>query len=133
MARGVWADLWATEQEEKGKSFSGQDITEAAPKTPAWALKWARGVADKIVAMNQGNHIRNYLAHTHVEGDPWKKQVTLNDLYLVVKSYGFPHDEDQFGLLLGMQAASHGISWSDDTKGLPHDTIELPRTDFYRP
>lgn len=109
--RGVWADLWATEQEEKGRSFSQQDITDVAPRTPPWAKKWAKDVADKIVAMNGKS---------------------LADLYELVKKHGFPHDEESFGILLGLQAVGHGVSWSDDTRGLPDSAIQLPNTDFYR-
>ena len=114
ISRGVWADLWANEQEEKGKSFSGQDITEAAPNTPAWAKKWAKGVADEIVELNGGKH------------------APLATLYEFVKAHGFPHGKETFGILLGLQAVGHGVSWSDDTRGLPDNAIKLPRTDFYR-
>jgi len=111
---GVWADLWATEQEEKGRSFSGMDIVEEAPNPPAWAKKWGKEIADKIVALNHKS---------------------LEELYQMVVAAGYPHDRDQFGLHLGMQAVGHGISWSDDVSyaKLSHDAIKLPRTDFYRP
>jgi hypothetical protein len=111
ISRGAWADLWAMEQEEKGRSFSGQDITEAAPKTPAWAKKWGEGVAAKICELNHSD---------------------LGSLYRLVKKHGFPHDEESFGILLGLQSIGHGVSWSDDTRGLPDDAIQLPKTDFYR-
>ena len=111
ISRGVWSDLWATEQEEKGRSFSQRDITEAAPRTPPWAKKWAKGVADKIVSLNGQS---------------------LTALFDLVKKHGFPHDEESFGILLGLQAVGHGVSWSDDTRGLPEGAIQLPRTDFYR-
>lgn len=110
---GVWADLWATEQEELGRSFSGQDIVEAAPKPPAWARKWAKELADGIVLLNRKS---------------------LEDLYEMVENAGFSRGREDFGLLLGMQAVGHGISWSDDVSHskLPHDAIKLPRADFYR-
>jgi hypothetical protein len=110
---GVWADHWATEQEEKGRSFRGQDLMDVAPKVPAWANKWGKAVADSIVAANHG------WAHS------------LGDLYRHVKQNGYPYDEAHFGYHLGMQAAGHGVSWSDDTK-LPHSTIKIPQREFYR-
>ncbi len=109
--RGVWTDLWATEQEEKGRSFSGQELTSIAPKTPSWAKRWAKKVADDIVSLNGKS---------------------LEDLYDLVVEHGYPHDKDQFGLHLGMESVGHGVSWSDDTRGLSYDAIKLPRTDFYR-
>jgi hypothetical protein len=113
--RGVWADFWAQEQEEKGRSFSGQEITSLAPKTPAWAKQWAREVADEIVKLNGKS---------------------LQDLYAMVANREltkpFPYARDQFGLLLGMETVGHGISWLDDTRGLPEDAIKLPSRQFYR-
>jgi hypothetical protein len=109
---GVWADYWATAQEEKGRSFSGQNLMDVAPKVPGWANKWAKVVADSIVAAN-----------------PWTH--SLGHLYLHVKQNGYPYDEEHFGYHLGMQAAGHGVSWSDDCK-LPHSTIKIPSREFYR-
>jgi len=109
--RGVYADWWAQEQEEKGKSFSGQDITRAAPRTPGWAKKWGHEVADAIVTANHSS---------------------LEDLYAKVKAHGYPYDREHFGYHLGMETAGHGVSWSDDTKGLAHDAIKLPDREFYR-
>lgn len=114
--RGPWVDQWATEQEEAGESFSGMNLDELAPATPAWAKKWGREVADKIVKANKV-----------VRGRP----VTLDFLYQMVKEAGYPHDREHFGYHLGMQAAGHGVSWSDDCK-LPHDAIEVPHYEFYR-
>ncbi len=108
--RGVWSNLWATEQEEKGRSFSGQDITQAAPKTPTWAKTWAKDLSAKIVSDNSK---------------------TLAELFQYVKENGYPYDAVQFGLHLGMQAVGHGVSWSDDTK-LPHSAIKIQHKEFYR-
>ena len=111
IARGPWALLWADEQEEKGRSFSQIDIYEAAPKTPAWAKKWAREVADEIVKLNNNTSLRY--------------------LYDLVSANGFPYDAENFGSKLGCQVTGHGISWSDDTD-LPHDTIKRPYSEFCR-
>ncbi len=111
---GVWADLWATEKEEKGHSFGGGvDIVAIAPKPPSWAKKWAKELADKIVALNHKS---------------------LEELYEMVERAGFSRGREDFGFLLGMQAVGHGISWSDDVSAskLSHDAIKLPRADFYR-
>lgn len=110
VSRGVWADLWANEQEEKGVSFSGMDVCDCAPKTPRWAQRWARKVANAIVEANGKS---------------------LEDLYQLVRTHGYPYDRAQFGLHLGMQTAGHGMSWSDDTR-MSHDMIKVPYREFYR-
>lgn len=109
--RGVWADYWALQQEEKGKSFSGQDIYELAPKTPTWAKVWGKKIADEIVRLNGRS---------------------LEGLYDMVKEAGYPRGKETFGYHLGMQAAGHGVSWSDDVRGLRHDAIKIPSHEFYR-
>jgi hypothetical protein len=109
MARGPWADYWAREQEEAGESFSGQDIYELAPQTPAWADKWAKQLASDIQSIN---------------GE------TLDALYRLAVQSGFAKDREAFGLYLGMQAAGHGITWNDDLS--TNLTIKVPHSEFYR-
>lgn len=110
--RGVWTLLWADEQEEKGRSFSGQELTSIAPPTPPWAKKWGKKIADDIVRLNGGK--------------------SLAELYDFIVGYDYPNDKEQFGLSLGLQAVGHGVSWADDTPKLESDDIKLPRTEFYR-
>lgn len=110
--RGVFADWWATEQEEKGRSFSGQRIDLLAPATPAWAKKWGREVAAAIVAANGGK--------------------SLTSLYQYAKGVGYPYDAEHFGYHLGMQVAGHGVSWTDDIKSGHREDIKLPYREFYR-
>lgn len=107
---GVWADLWATEQEERGRSFSGQNLIAAAPPPPRWARRWAKQLADSIVRAN---------------GD------SLAALYAKAKAAGYPRSASHFGFHLGMQSAGHGVSYSDDCD-LDDDAIEIPHNEFYR-
>lgn len=107
---GVWASMWADEQEEKGRSFSGQNIMDHSPPVPAWAKKWAKKIADEIVSMNG---------------------LSLEALYEMVKAAKYPYDKEHFGYHLGMQSAGHGVSWSDDCD-LHHNAIKTPYHEFYR-
>lgn len=114
---GVWADAWATEQEEKGRSFGGGvNIIDVAPKPPKRAKDWAKKVADEIVRLSNA---------------------PLEDLYDIAwREYGYKGDKDQFGFDLGMQIVGHGISWTDraDYKLVREngeDFIKLPRSEFY--
>jgi len=112
MARGVWADHWATEQEENGESFSGQDIYEAAPNAPAWAEKWARKLASSI---------------SHLNGD-----VPLDMLFRSAQQAGFAKDREAFGFYLGMEAVGHGIHWTDDVPSSDDvPKILVPNYEFY--
>jgi hypothetical protein len=112
MARGVWADYWAQEQEEAGESFSGQDIYAAAPDAPTWAEKWAKKLANSII---------------HLNGD-----VSLDTLFKAARQAGFPKDRETFGFYLGMEAVGHGIHWTDN---VPHSDeipkILVPDYEFY--
>lgn len=108
---GVWADYWATEQEEKGRSFgAGANIMDVAPKLPTWAKKWGKEIADKIVALNNKS---------------------LEDLYEMAEAAGYHKGKEDFGFVLGMQTVGHGLSYADDCK-LPYGAIKLPHAEFYR-
>jgi hypothetical protein len=109
MARGPWADTWASEQEEKGRSFSSMDLYEVAPEAPRWTEKWAKKLASSIVALNQ---------------------LSLDDLYAVACEAGFQKSEETFGFYLGMQAVGHGIAWTDDISGNA-PKILIPSYEFY--
>ena len=113
IARAAFVDRWANDQEEKGRSFSGQDLMDVAPKkTSAAANRWAKTVAQRLIA---DNGVKD-----------------LTALYLhAVHKYGYPHDGARFGHDLGMQALGHGVGWDDDVRGAPHDAIKVPRSEFY--
>jgi hypothetical protein len=96
MARGPWADMWATEQEERGASFGGgTDLYEIAPDAPQWVVDWASKLATQIEILNDA---------------------TLETLYDKVCALGYGNDAEHFGYHLGMQSVGHGVSWSDDVK-----------------
>ena len=111
MAKGPWADFWASRQEEKGKSFSQQDIYGLCPEPPHAAKAWAREIADRIVEMNGG--------------------LSLGALYLAARHDGFSHSREEFGFYLGCQASGMGISWDDDLTPDSELKIEVPQREFY--
>src|ERR1035438_4765464 len=41
MARAFFVTAWADRQEERGRSFSGQELMDVAPKTPRFAREFA--------------------------------------------------------------------------------------------
>lgn len=110
MSRGVWASHWSNEQEEKGRSFSGRNIYEIAPKTPAWAVKWAKKLAGTIHDLNG---------------------LTIDELFEMAQASGFDKDREAFGFYLGMQAVGSGIHWTDDIPHLDTPKILVPDYQFY--
>jgi len=115
LARGPYAIWWANRAEERGESLSGVDIYEAAPRTPSRAKKWARSVANEIDRLNNRS---------------------LDGLYDLARSYGYPHDRERFGSDLGLQVTGEGVSWTDDVPGTPprggrEGIILLPHAEFY--
>jgi hypothetical protein len=146
MARGPWANYWAMRQEEKGKTLSGMDLYEVAPKTPAWATKWAKNLAEEIVKLNRAAYemlfvkanVKDY-AGTAV-GKYIKRQaiknikqhpVTIGDLLVPAIAAGFNGDPEKFGFYLGCQATEMGIRWTDDLRSQPSYKIIVPYREFY--
>lgn len=113
MARGVFADQWAMRQEERGRSFSGMDIYDEAPRTPLKAAKWAKQLREKILNMNEAP--------------------SLTYLYEIAQSKGYKNDPERFGFHLGMQAVGHGVGWQDDAdyRRAKDSDIKLPHDEFY--
>lgn len=97
MARGVFASAWADRQEERGRSFSQQDIYDIAPKTPPKAKSWAKVEAARLI---QNNNISS-----------------LTALYDDAQSHGYPRDAQHFGFHVGMRLVGHGVSPQDDMRG----------------
>jgi hypothetical protein len=113
MAKAAWVDHWANREEEKGRSFSGQDLWEVAPsRIPSQAKKWAKEVAMRLLLD--------------------EKQANLTALYLhAVSTFSYTGDPEKFGYHLGMQAMGHGVSWQDDAKGAHSSDIHPPYMEFY--
>lgn len=119
MARGPWALHWADREEERGRSLSQVDVYEAAPEAPAWARKWARELADKIVLLNTDRRGRR----STLPG--------LAGLYEEAVAEGFARDAEAFGHYLGMQAVGAGVRWDDDVSGTSLE-IAVPHDEFYQ-
>jgi hypothetical protein len=109
MAKGPWADHWAHAQEERGRSFSGQNIYDICPEPPKWARLWARNLAADIVSANEG--------------------LSLEALYLAARHAGFDKTREDFGFYLGCQATGMGIRWDDDVS--TDLKIKIPHREFY--
>ena len=109
MAKGPWADHWAQAQEERGRSFSGQNIYDICPEPPKTARSWARKLADGLVTANEG--------------------LGLEALFLAARNEGFYKSKEDFGFYLGCEACGMGIRWDDD---LSTDLkIAVPYREFY--
>jgi hypothetical protein len=108
MAKGPWASFWADREEEKGKSFSQQNIYDLCPKPPAKAKAWAKKLALEIITLNNSS---------------------LTDMLTVAQGEGFKGDPEEFGFYLGCQASGMGIAWDDDCS--TNVKFKIPQREFY--
>jgi hypothetical protein len=107
MARTLFVCEWADRQEEKGKSYSGQDLFDVAPKnTPKQYLYEAWRLVGKYEALNALG-IRSLLARAAREDN-------LSEDGGISVDY-----EEEFGHYLTMMALGHGVSWFDSHKKFP--------------
>lgn len=60
MARTLWADYWASNAEERGRSIGG-DILDSAPTTPRWAYVLARDLSRSLQLLNIGRTLDSVL------------------------------------------------------------------------
>ena len=84
ISKGPWAEHWAQAQEERGRSFSGQNVYDLCPEPPRWARAWARKLADDIVEANDG--------------------LGLEPLFLAARDAGLDMSRENFGFCLGCEA-----------------------------
>lgn len=124
MAKGPWSAHWASEQEEKGESFSGTDVYEAAPDPPAWANAWAKKVSGEIVKLNKAK----------LGIIPKFGKTSIADIAQNI-FYAYPEkarpDYEQIGLWLGCQAAGMGVRWTDNLPGKARFSVKVPQYEFY--
>lgn len=108
MARALWADAWATHEENCGRCHSGEEITEVMPPVEEVARYEAARLYGKIECAN------------HVDMAVIKRAAFIADGMTDV--YGSPDcwtqatDEQcqELGWCLAMQALGHGVSWTDN-------------------
>lgn len=111
LIRGPWSDYWAREQEERGRSFSGEDIYYVAPeRMPLDAYRWGFEVADQITKLNG---------------------CSLKKLWELAVVRGYPNSAEHFGVDLGLQSVGHGVGYLDDMPASTRSFIRLPRREFY--
>lgn len=116
MARTLWVDAWASNEEEWDRSQSGQDVMEIAPPTPEHAHLAARKLYDSIEAASGGTGaIVRALQAAKVDA-----LAHGGHLRAVTK--------DDFGYALAMEALGTGVAWTDDH---PSHGLTVPHTDYY--
>jgi len=119
MAKVVWAEFWASREEEKGRSFGGVDIFYAAPEPPAAAKRWALEQARKLAEMNGL--------------DPRHPYAAMEELYAraVAANEAAGKDSEpahRFGSDLGMMVTGSGVSWFDDNAEF---NLKKPYAEFW--
>jgi hypothetical protein len=94
-----------------GMSQAGLELMDAAPDTPPEAKEWA---ATFILALREANGdltLSAMLRQVDDEPEGWTDK-----------------DADKFGHALVMEAAGHGVSWSDD---YPEHGLTVPNTEWH--
>jgi len=121
MARTLFVVAWAQREEEKGRTYPGQDLMDVAPKTSPKAEAAAKKLALEIEEMNDASLDALLVLASMQPGKHYKE------------SYSY-----DFGYGLAMQALGHGVSWWDDHPYISVDPVigvekefKLPRIEFY--
>jgi hypothetical protein len=112
MARTLYVMDWIEREEEKGRTYPGQELFDVAPPTPRVAYRAARRLADRIEERNKLSLDAIYVAAAAAPGRHLRE----------------PTPED-FGYSLTMQALGTGVAWSDNH---PDVDIKLPRIEYHR-
>lgn len=129
IARAWFVSAWASKQEEKGRSFSGQELMDVAPKTPRHAREAALIYLGRLECANKRDICG--LLHDAAKADYATAGIT-DGMYVEPDGFVGAYTDSEyartFGHYIGMEALGHGVSWFDD-----HAEFELiiPRTEYY--
>lgn len=107
MARTLFVDQWANEEEEQGRCYSGQNLMDVAPETPSEYRDEALRLVGHMEAANGMAFVclayKAFVADgltTYEDDDGWDK-VTDDVL-------------EEFGHYVAMASLGHGVCWEDD-------------------
>jgi len=107
MARAMFVDNWADQEEEEGRCYPGQELMDVAPETPEDYLLAAYRLAGHFEALNKMALVclafKAFVADglaTYEEDNLWEQ---ISDDIL-----------QEFGHYLYMRARGHGVCWEDD-------------------
>ena len=117
MARTLFVGAWANKQEERGKTYPGQDIMDIAPKTPKYAREQALRLLGGLEAMNRSN-IHPILALA-ARADGYDSLDVVPDRWF-----------EDFGFCIAMRALGEGVNWFDSHPRFTVDGRELVVPDF---
>jgi len=111
MALGPWALHWADREEQRGRTYPGENLTEVCSRPPKWARQWAERLADAIVELNGASLLTLYEN--------------------AVNRAGYREDEEAFGIHLALQATGSGSSWKDSAVAPSNSPVGVPSDEFY--
>jgi len=106
MAEALWADAWASAEQEAGRSHGGEEIMDIMPEVPREALIDAYRLAGHFEEAN-GMRLVDLLDQA-VNADQIDPELVSNEY------------KESFGKYLAMSAVGSGLSWFDD-----HETFDL--------
>jgi hypothetical protein len=108
-ARAYWVTSWASEMEERGKSFSGMDLEDVAPETPLDAYVAAGVLTGLLTALNRTSVYT--LADRAAKADGTDGVAA-----------------HEFGWYLAMMSMGEGVGWFDN-----HETfkLEVPMMEYH--
>lgn len=106
MAKALWADAWASAEEEAGRSHSGEEIMDIMPEVPHEALIDAYRL---VGYFEEANGVSlSQLFDQAMNADQIDPAIVSNDY------------KESFGHYLAMAAIGSGVSWFDD-----HESFDL--------
>jgi len=131
MVRAKFVSDWADRQEERGKTYPGQELMDVAPRTPRYAFERALMFAGQLpnlhVVLNEAawaDTLKDYNLLPSTVPYRWERP-DLEEAAEALKTDRYISD---LGHCLAMQALGHGVSWFDDHAKFD---IGIPHFEFY--
>lgn len=110
-ARALFVQAWGDREEERGRTYPGEDLMDVAPKTPKKAYIAAGKLLGELVAAN------NASVHELIQRAAKADHVDEDEI-----------DVENFGHYVAMQYVGSGVGWTDDHAAFG---LKVPHGEFY--
>lgn len=131
MARAMFVSAWADRQEERGRTYPGQDLMDVAPKTPRYAYERALMLAGKLGNLHNIANLAAYsdlLESRGLKIEAFKPRPTWPGIDEDIESTLTDEYLSGLGHYLAMQSLGQGVSWFDNHAEF---LVNIPNFEFH--
>lgn len=133
----MYVVAWASREQEAGRTYSGQDVTQHAPETSDEARLQAAAYIGQFEAANRMSIEAIYAQACKADGVDHEELCQIFREDRAEEFPGMSGHPAEFGRCLGHMGLGTGVSWGDDHEkfelydGMERRALNVPHTEFH--